>query len=75
LSFKRKIVVENIIFQRGDPRWQLGYGTRKHNLHDSKTSLRSWRPTWVTLTASSKIITAITLGAGKNSKTDAQISF
>jgi hypothetical protein len=37
-----------------DPRWQLGYGSRKTNLHDSKTSLRSWSHTWVTVTASSQ---------------------
>jgi hypothetical protein len=24
-----------------DPRWQVGYRSRKPNLHDSKTSLRS----------------------------------
>jgi hypothetical protein len=36
------------------PRWQLRYRSRKPNLGDSKTSLRSWSHTWVILTASSQ---------------------
>jgi hypothetical protein len=60
---------------REDTRWRPGHGSRKPNLHESKTSLRSWSHTWVTLRLPlAKIITAITLGAGKNSNTDPQIS-
>jgi hypothetical protein len=30
----------------GDPRWQLGCGSRQCEVHDSKTLLRCWSHTW-----------------------------